>query len=230
MSIENIIETAKGNNNADLVIKNVNLVNVLSEEIYVTDVAIKDGIIAGIGSSYVGNKEIDGTGKYLSPSFIDGHVHIESSMLLPSEFAKMVVPSGTTTVIADPHEISNVIGLHGISFMREASKDLPLDVYMMLPSCVPASPYETSGFELNAYDLSLLIDCDWVLGIGEMMNFPGVVNQDKEVISKESAIGRISAELVAECPPGISILLPGELITEAHLPYLNDYETLEVVK
>ena len=184
MSIENIIETAKGNNNADLVIKNVNLINVLSEEIYITDVAIKDGIIAGIGSDYVGNKEIDGTGKYLSPSFIDGHVHIESSMLLPSEFAKMVVPSGTTTVIADPHEISNVIGLHGISFMREASKDLPLDVFMMLPSCVPASPYETSGFELNAYDLSLLIDCDWVLGIAEMMNFPGVVNQDKEVISK----------------------------------------------
>ena len=79
-------------------------------------------------------------------------------MLLPSEFAKMVVPSGTTTVVADPHEISNVIGLHGISFMREASKDLPLDVYMMLPSCVPASPYETSGFELNSYDLSMLID------------------------------------------------------------------------
>ena len=184
MSIENIIETAKGNNNADLVIKNVNLINVLSEEIYVTDVAIKDGIIAGIGTGYIGNKEIDGTGKYLSPSFIDGHVHIESSMLLPSEFAKMVVPTGTTTVIADPHEISNVIGLHGISFMREASKDLPLDVYMMLPSCVPASPYETSGFELNAYDLSLLIDCDWVLGIAEMMNFPGVVNKDKEVISK----------------------------------------------
>ena len=184
MTIENIINTAKGNLEADLVIKNANIINVLSEEIYVSDVAIKDGIIAGIGSGYKGKVEIDATGKYLSPSFIDGHVHIESSMLLPSEFAKMVVPSGTTTVISDPHEISNVIGLHGISFMREASKNLPLDVYMMLPSCVPASPYETSGFELNAYDLSLLIDSDWVLGIAEMMNFPGVVNQDKEVISK----------------------------------------------
>ena len=184
MALENIIKTAKGEEKADLVIKNAQIVNVLSEEIYKADVAIKDGIIAGVGSGYVGEKEIDAAGKYISPSFIDGHVHIESSMLLPSEFAKMVVPSGTTTVVADPHEISNVIGLHGISFMREASKDLPLDVYMMLPSCVPASPYETSGFELNSYDLSMLIDSPWVLGIAEMMNFPGVINLDSEVLSK----------------------------------------------
>ncbi len=184
MALENIIKTAKGEEKADLVIKNAQIVNVLSEEIYKADVAIKDGIIAGIGSGYIGEKEIDAAGKYISPSFIDGHVHIESSMLLPSEFAKMVVPSGTTTVVADPHEISNVIGLHGISFMREASKDLPLDVYMMLPSCVPASPYETSGFELNSYDLSMLIDSPWVLGIAEMMNFPGVINLDSEVLSK----------------------------------------------
>ena len=184
MALENIIKTAKGEQKADLVIKNAQIVNVLSEEIYKADVAIKDGIIAGVGSGYVGEKEIDAAGKYISPSFIDGHVHIESSMLLPSEFAKMVVPSGTTTVVADPHEISNVIGLHGISFMREASKDLPLDVYMMLPSCVPASPYETSGFELNSYDLSMLIDSPWVLGIAEMMNFPGVINLDSEVLSK----------------------------------------------
>ena len=145
---------------------------------------LKDGIIAGIGNNYKGKNEIDAKGKYVSPSFIDGHVHIESSMLLPSEYAKMVVPTGTTTIVADPHEISNVIGLHGISFMREASKDLPLDVYMTLPSCVPATPYETSGFELNSYDLSLLIDSPWVLGLAEMMNYPGVVNLDKEVLSK----------------------------------------------
>jgi len=184
MSLEDIIKTAKGEEKADLVIKNANVINVLSEEIYEADIAIKDGIIAGVGKDYDGIEIIDAKGKYISPSFIDGHVHIESSMLLPSEFAKMVVPSGTTTVIADPHEISNIIGLHGISFMREASKDLPLDVYMMLPSCVPASPYETSGFELNSYDLSLLIDSPWVLGIAEMMNFPGVINLDKEVLSK----------------------------------------------
>lgn len=184
MSIEEIIKTAKGNKDADLVIKNVQIINVLSEEIYVSDIAIKDGIIAGIGKNYKGKTEINADGKYACPSFIDGHVHIESSMLLPSEFAKMVVPTGTTTIVADPHEISNVIGLHGISFMREASKDLPLDVFMTLPSCVPATPHETSGFELNSYDLSLLIDSSWVLGIAEMMNYPGVVNLDKEVIAK----------------------------------------------
>ena len=184
MSIEDIIKTAKGEEEADLVLKNSQIINVLSEEIYTADVAIKDGIIAGIGANYKGKKELDLENKYLSPAFIDGHIHIESTMLLPSEFAKMVVPTGTTTVIADPHEISNVIGLHGISFMREASKNLPLDVYMTLPSCVPASPYETSGFELNSYDLSLLIDSPWVLGIGEMMNFPGVINLDKQAISK----------------------------------------------
>lgn len=184
MSLENVINVARGKEKADFVIRNANLINVLSEEIYKTDIAIKDGIIAGLGEGYTGEKEIDATGKYVSPSFIDGHVHIESSMLLPSEFSKMVVPSGTTTVIADPHEIANVIGLHGISFMREASKNLPLDVYMMLPSCVPASPYETSGFELNSYDLSLLIDSPWVLGVAEMMNFPGVINSDNEVMSK----------------------------------------------
>ncbi len=184
MGLEDIIKTAKGEENADLIIKNAQIINVLSEEIYKADVAIKNGIIAGVGTGYKGIREIDANGKYLSPSFIDGHVHIESSMLLPSEFAKMVVPTGTTTVVADPHEISNIIGLHGISFMREASKNLPLDIYMMLPSCVPASPYETSGFELNSYDLSLLIDSPWILGIAEMMNFPGVINMDKEVLSK----------------------------------------------
>ncbi len=184
MSLEEIIKTAKGEKEADLVIKNANIINVLTEEIYKSDVAIKDNLIAGVGEGYKGKKEIEAEGKYLSPSFIDGHVHIESSMLMPSEFARLVVPTGTTTVVADPHEISNVIGLHGISFMREASKNLPLDIFMTLPSCVPASTYETSGFELNSYDLSLLIDSPWVLGIAEMMNFPGVVNLNKEVLSK----------------------------------------------
>lgn len=129
-------------------------------------------------------KEIDLKGAYVSPSFIDGHVHLESGMLLPSEFAKLVIPSGTTTVVADPHEIANVMGLQGISFIREATKDLPLDVFIMLPSCVPATKLETSGVDLNCYDLALLIDAPWVLGIAEMMNFPGVVNCDKEVLSK----------------------------------------------
>ena len=181
---EDIIKTAKGEIPADLVLKNAKLINVLSEEIYDADIAVSNGVIAGIGKNYNGKEEIDIKGTYVSPSFIDGHVHLESSMLMPSEFAKLVVPSGTTSVVADPHEISNVMGLQGISFMREATKKLPLDVYMTLPSCVPATNLETSGVDLNSYDLALLIDAPWVLGIAEMMNFPGVINCDGSVLSK----------------------------------------------
>ena len=182
--MSNIINVARGLEKADLVIKNANIVNVLSEEIHKGDIAICDGVIAGIGENYSGEKEIDINGAYVTPSFIDGHVHLESTMILPKEFAKTVLPAGTTTVIIDPHEISNVLGLHGISFMHEAVKDLPMNVYTMLPSCVPATPFETSGFDLNSYDLSLLIDKPWVLGIAEMMNFPGVLNLDKNVMAK----------------------------------------------
>ena len=182
--LEKIIKVARGLEKADLVIKNANMINVLSEEIHKCDIAISDGIIAGIGKDYEGKKEIDINGAYVSPAFIDGHVHLESSMLLPQEFAKAVVPCGTTTVITDPHEISNVLGLHGISYMHEAVKNLPLNVYTMLPSCVPATPYETSGFDLNSYDLALLIDSPWVLGIAEMMNYSGLLNLDKNVLAK----------------------------------------------
>lgn len=182
--MERIIKVARGLEKAELVIKNANIINVLSEEIHKGDIAICDGIIAGIGENYEGKKEIDINGAYVCPAFIDGHVHLESSMMLPLEFAKAVVPSGTTTVIIDPHEISNVLGLHGISFMHEAVKNLPLDVYTMLPSCVPATPYETSGFDLNSYDLALLIDSPWVLGIAEMMNYSGLLNLDKNVLAK----------------------------------------------
>ena len=182
--MSNIINVARGLEKADLVIKNANIVNVLSEEIHKGDIAICDGVIAGIGENYSGEKEIDINGAYVTPSFIDGHVHLESTMMLPKEFAKTVLPAGTTTVIIDPHEISNVLGLHGISFMHEAVKDLPMNVYTMLPSCVPATPFETSGFDLNSYDLSLLIDKPWVLGIAEMMNFPGVLNLGKNVMAK----------------------------------------------
>ena len=182
--MSDIINVARGLEKADLVIKNANIVNVLSEEIHKGDIAICDGVIAGIGENYSGEKEIDINGAYVTPSFIDGHVHLESTMMLPKEFAKTVLPAGTTTVIIDPHEISNVLGLHGISFMHEAVKNLPMNVYTMLPSCVPATPFETSGFDLNSYDLSLLIDKPWVLGIAEMMNFPGVLNRDKNVMAK----------------------------------------------
>ncbi len=184
MSQQKVINVARGLEKAELVIKNATIVNVLSEELHKGDVAIQDGIIVGIGDNYFGVKEIDVAGAYVTPSFIDGHVHLESAMVLPKEFAKTVLPAGTTTAIIDPHEISNVFGLHGISFMHEAVKNLPMDVYTMLPSCVPATPFETSGFDLNSYDLSLLIDKPWVLGIAEMMNFPGVLNLDKNVVAK----------------------------------------------
>ena len=184
MSQQKVINVARGLEKAELVIKNASIVNVLSEEIHKADIAIEDGIIVGIGENYSGKKEININGAYVTPSFIDGHVHLESAMVLPKEFAKTVLPAGTTTAIIDPHEISNVFGLHGISFMHEAVKNLPLDVYTMLPSCVPATPFETSGFDLNSYDLSLLIDKPWVLGIAEMMNFPGVLNLDKNVMAK----------------------------------------------
>lgn len=179
-----LIKVARGLEKADLVLKNAKVINVLSEEIYKADVAIVNGRVAGVGEGYEGKEEIDLNGAYLSPSFIDGHVHLESSMMLPNRFAQAVVPAGTTTVVIDPHEISNVLGLNGISFMHEATQGLPLNVYTMLPSCVPATPFETTGFDLNPYDLSLLIDKDWVLGLGEMMNYPGVLNQDSSVMAK----------------------------------------------
>ncbi|MCQ2739885.1 MAG: adenine deaminase [bacterium] len=182
--LEKIITVARGLEAADLVIKNANLINVLSEEIYLCDIAITDGVVVGIGAGYHGKEEIDVNGAYVSPALIDGHVHIESSMMLPFEFAKAVVPCGTTTVVIDPHEISNVLGLHGISFMHEAVNNLPLNVYTMLPSCVPATPYETTGFDLNSYDLALLMDSKWVLGLAEMMNYSGLLNLDKTVLAK----------------------------------------------
>ncbi len=200
MERERIINSARGIEKADFVIKNANVVNVLTEEIYLADIAITKGIIAGVGKDYSGIKEIDVQGKFVSPSFIDGHVHLESSMLLPSEFAKLVVPSGTTTVIADPHEISNVLGLHGISFLKSAIEGLPMDVYCMLPSCVPATSFETSGFDLQSYDLSMLIDRPWILGLAEVMNFTGVLNNDPVVISKIELARRYDKRIDGHAP------------------------------
>ncbi|OGI26792.1 MAG: adenine deaminase [Candidatus Melainabacteria bacterium RIFOXYA12_FULL_32_12] len=184
MELRTIINAARGQKQADLVIKNANIINVFSGDIHKNDIAIADGRIVSIGDNLNAPEEIDINGAYLSPSFIDGHVHLESSMILPTEFAKAVIPSGTTTVIVDPHEISNVLGLQGISFIRETTKNLPLDVYMMLPSCVPATDMETSGSQLSSSDLSVYIKEHWVLGIAEMMNFPGVLNMDQEVMNK----------------------------------------------
>lgn len=145
--------------------------------------AIDSGKIIGIGN-YCGLHEIELNGKFLSPGLIDSHVHIESSMISPSQFARAVVPKGTTSVIADPHEISNVCGLEGIKFMIKSSEYLPFNVYYMLPSYVPTTPFESSGAVLEAIELKELIDTPMVLGLGEMMNYPGVIKGDSKVIDK----------------------------------------------
>ena len=180
------IKIANGEKKAPLVLKNANIINVFTNEIVPGDVAIYNGRIVGIGE-YSGEEEIDINGKYLSPAFIDGHVHIESSMVTPLQFSKAIVPHGVTTIIADPHEIANVRGLDGIEYILNSSEDLPLDVYIMLPSCVPATPFENSGANLKAEDLKKLVDHPRVLGLGEMMNYPGVINGDPDVLDKLQA-------------------------------------------
>lgn len=181
--MERLIRIARGLEKADLVLKNAKIVNVFSGMIEKTGIAIAKDKIAGIGD-YEGVSEIDLEGKYVLPGFIDGHVHIESSMLSIEEFAKAVVIHGTTTVIADPHEIANVAGLGGLDYFIKAGKNLPISVFFMLPSCVPATDFETSGARLSAEDLYSLMDREEVIGLGEMMNFPGVLNLDEEVINK----------------------------------------------
>ena len=156
-TLEKMIYIANGKDKAELVLKNANIINVFTNEIIKGDVAIYGEKIVGIGK-YNGKEEIDLEGKYLSPSFIDGHVHIESSMVTPSEFAKAILPRGTTTIIADPHEIANVKGVEGIEYILDESENLPLDIYVMLPSCVPSTSFENAGAVLQAKELSKFID------------------------------------------------------------------------
>lgn len=184
MELISIIEVARGEKEADLLLKNGKIINVFSGEIYSTDVAIYKGMIVGLGEGYHAKNEIDISNQYLSPGFFDGHIHLESSMVKVSEFARTVVPLGTTSVVIDPHEIANVFGLEGIRYMLKSSKYNPLNIFMMLPSCVPASSFGTSGANLNITDLYHLFEEKWVLGLGEMMNFQGVLNKVPEVLDK----------------------------------------------
>lgn len=180
---QKLVKMARGIKKADLVLKNCFIVNVFTGKIDKGDIALSDGIILGIGD-YEGIKEVDYTGFHVVPGLIDGHVHIESSLMTPPGFAKAVMPKGTTTVIADPHEIANVCGLDGISYMLNASKNCPLDVYVMLPSCVPSTDFENAGAVLDAKDLETLMNETKVLGLGEMMNYPGVFLGNKGVHDK----------------------------------------------
>lgn len=182
-SLIDIIKSAKGEEKADLVIKNCQVVNVFSSKIIKADIAIRGGVIAGIGS-YSGKSEIDAAGAYAIPGLIESHIHIESSFVTPEEFGRMAVPLGTTTVIADPHEITNVCGLKGFLYMMEAAKNTALDIKFMVPSCVPATPFEDSGAVLNSEEIEKVINNPDVLGLGELMNYPGVLNCDDEVLNK----------------------------------------------
>ena len=188
MKLSRLIKVARGFEPPDLVLKGGQIVNVFSNEIYTADVALCGEQIAGIGS-YTGPNELDCRGKFITPGFLDGHMHIESSMVTVWEFSKTVLPHGTTTIMADPHELANVLGTEGIEYVLKTAKYQPLSVYVMLPSCVPATDLETSGAHLKAVDLQPYLDNPWVLGLAEMMNYPGVIFEADEVMEKLGIVG-----------------------------------------
>lgn len=181
--IKRRIDLAAGRDKVELVLRNCKIVNVFNHKIVEGHIGIDSGKIIGIGD-YVGHKEIDMNFKYVAPGLIDSHEHLESAMVTPAQMSRVVVPRGTTTIIADPHEIANVCGIEGIEFMMDSASKAPINVFFMLPSCVPATEFETSGAKLMAKDLEPLISRPNVLGLGELMDFPGVVNGRDDVIDK----------------------------------------------
>lgn len=197
MELSTLIQSARGNLPADLLLKNGRVVNVFTGEIEETSVAISDSRIVGLGD-YDAKKVTDVEGAYICPGFIDAHVHIESALVPPYEFARAVVPHGVTTVVVDPHEIANVLGSEGIRYMLDASKYTPFSVYVMASSCVPATHLETSGATLRWSDLIEFKNDPWVLGLAEVMNYPGVINGDLEVLDKLRAFA--DKRMDGHCP------------------------------
>lgn len=198
MNLPELLSVARGDRPADLVLQDARVINVISGEIENAGVAIAGDRIAGVGNGYRGRREIDLGGRYLCPGFLDAHVHVESSMVPPSEFARAAVPAGVTTVITDPHEIANVCGLEGIRFMLRDAESVPLEVFVNASSCVPATSLATSGAALEAADLAELLSAPRVLGLAEVMNFPGVVAADPGVVAKLRAFdGRV---IDGHCP------------------------------
>ena len=184
MSIVDRLAAARGDIPVDLVLRNARLVNVISGEIYPTDIAIHDRHVVALGGDHQAKQELDLKAKYVAPGLIDAHVHIESSLVSPPEFARAVLPHGVTTVVTDPHEIANVLGLEGMRYMLERAKHGLLNMYVMASSCVPATDMETSGARLEADDLAQLLDHPWVLGLAELMNYPGVALGDEGMLDK----------------------------------------------
>lgn len=190
MNLKETIEAARGLHPVDIVLRGGKLVNVLSAEIYETDVAIHQGIIVGLGDGYKGREEVDCRGKWIAPGFIDAHMHVESTLVTVPEFARAALPRGTVGAVFDPHEIANVHGVEGIRYILDSRKGVPLNVFIMLSSCVPATHMETAGATLEAADLAPLFDEEGVLGLAEMMNYPGVVFGDPGVLAKLEAARR----------------------------------------
>ncbi len=180
---QHIIDVAAGRKKADLVLKNATYVDVFSGELATDDIAVAQGLIVGLGS-YEGVQEVDMTGRIVCPGFIDAHIHLESSLVSPGEFARAVLPHGTTTVVTDPHEITNVMGTDGIDYMLAATEGLPVDVRFMIPSCVPASALDESGANLDYRDIDSFFEHPRVQGLAEMMNFPGILAADGATVSK----------------------------------------------
>ncbi|MBZ0276720.1 MAG: adenine deaminase, partial [Anaerolineae bacterium] len=198
MTLVDRLAAARGDKPASLILRNVRLVNVWTGEIYPTDIVIEGTHIAAVGEGYTAEREIDLQGRYVCPGFIDAHVHIESSLCTPPEFSRAVLTHGVTTVITDPHEIANVLGLEGIRFMLERAKHGPMNMYVMASSCVPATHMETSGARLEAEDLAQLVNHNWVLGLAEVMNYPGVVYGDEGMLDKIDLFGK--RVLDGHCP------------------------------
>ena len=182
-AIMDLIKVSRGDRPADILLKDARIVNVLTGTIERNSVALFNGKIAGIGD-YKAKRTINLKGLFLSPGLIDSHIHLESAMLSPSEFVKAVLPRGTTSVIIDPHEIANVLGAKGIRYILNSTKKLPLNFYVMLPSCVPATEMETSGARLSAKDLRPFLKSEWVIGLAEVMNYPGVISGNKDLLKK----------------------------------------------
>ncbi len=180
---QRMVRVAMGQEKADLVLKNATYVNVFSEELCRGDIAVVGGLVVGMGE-YSGLQEVDVSGRIVAPGFLDAHIHLESSLVSPYSFARAVVPHGTTTVITDPHEIANVCGVGGIDYMMSASEGLPVDVHFMLPSCVPAMPFDENGERLTWRDINAYFDHPRVLGLAEMMNYPGIISGDRTTIEK----------------------------------------------
>lgn len=218
-----LVETAAGRRRAELVLKNARYVNVFTHELCTGDIAIACGKIAGIGK-YDGEKELDVSGRIVCPGFLDAHIHIESSLSVPREFARAVVPHGTTAIVTDPHEITNVMGTDGIEYMLEATERLPIDVFFMLPSCVPATPLDESGAELDWFAIDRFYAHPRVLGLAEMMNYVGVCAADEAVLAKLAA-ARLHGKRIDGHAPGLS---GGDLQAYAAAGVRSDHECFAI--